>query len=126
MTLNNCTFVGRAGSDARFRALDSGSQVASFSIAVNRQKTQRNPDPEPLWVKVDVWGKQAQVAADWVKKGGMVGVSGEADLESWTQTDGKVRTDIKLNCRDLRLLGSKSEPQASAAGGYPDDSEVPF
>lgn len=110
--------------------MDNGNQVASFSLAVNRRPTQRNPEPDPLWIKVEVWGKQAQVAADYVKKGGMVGVIGEADLESWTTDGGDKRSQIKLNCRDLRLLGSRRDSEGSGSsgwsGGEPSNEEIPF
>lgn len=117
MSLNSATFVGRAGRDAAIRFLDNGKQVANFTIAVNRRK----PDSEPLWVKVEVWGKPAQVAADYVRKGTMVGVSGEIDLDSWSdRTSGEMRQQIKITVNDLRLLGSKQDAGANNSASTPD------
>jgi single-strand DNA-binding protein len=131
--MNNASLVGRAGRDAEARYLENGKMVANFTIAVNRRKR----DSEPLWVKVEIWGKPAQVAADYVKKGGLVGVSGEIDLDVWTDRNtGEERKQLKLVANDLRLLGSKADNQGSApvprpaatsapSGGF-DDSDIPF
>jgi len=134
--MNNASLVGRAGRDAEARYLENGKIVTNFTIAVNRRKR----DAEPLWVKVEIWGKPAQVAADYVKKGGLIGVSGEIDLDVWTdRTTGEERKQLKLVANDLRLLGSKSDnqgqqggsqsrpqPQNQWGGGEPSDEEVPF
>jgi len=113
MSLNSTTFVGRAGRDAEIRFLDNGKQVANFTIAVNRRKR----DADPIWIKVEVWGKPAQVAADYVRKGIMVGVSGEVDLDSWTdRQSGEKRQQLKITANDLRLLSSKQDGNAPATG----------
>ena len=111
MTLNTATFVGRAGRDAEIRYLENGKSVANFSLAVNRRKK----DSDPIWIKIEVWGKIAQIAADYGKKGSMVGVTGEVDLDSWTDKAGASRSQLKLTANDLRLLGSKSDSQQQQA-----------
>lgn len=121
MSLNAATFVGRAGRDAEIRFLDNGKQVANFTIAVNRRKR----DSEPLWVKVEVWGKPAQVAADYVRKGTMVGISGEIDLDSWSdRTSGEMRQQIKITANDLRLLSSKQDSGNSASTPTADEGPL--
>lgn len=124
MTLNTATFVGRAGRDAEIRYLENGKSVANFSLAVNRRKK----DADPIWIKIEVWGKIAQIAADYVKKGSMVGVTGEVDLDSWTDKAGASRSQLKLTANDLRLLGSKSDGQQQQAApvSAASDEDVPF
>lgn len=129
MSLNTVTFVGRAGRDAEIRFLDSGKSVANFTMAVNRRKK----DAEPLWVKAEVWGKSAQVAADYVRKGGLVGITGEIDIDTWTdKQSGATRSQLKVTVSDLRLLGSKGDgqqqgaPASAAAAPVADDIEPPF
>ena len=65
MGVNSVTLVGRAGRDPEVRYFESGSMVANLTMAVNR----RSRDDEPDWFNLEIWGKQAQVAADYVKKG---------------------------------------------------------
>jgi single-strand DNA-binding protein len=60
MGVNSITLVGRAGRDPEVRYFESGSVVANLTLAVNR----RSRDDEPDWFNLEIWGKQAQVAAD--------------------------------------------------------------
>ena len=63
MEINTINLVGRAGREPDVRYFESGSIVANFTIAVNR----RSRDEEPDWFNLEIWGKQAQIAADYVK-----------------------------------------------------------
>ena len=59
--MNCITLVGRAGRDPEVRYFESGTMVANLTLAVNRRK-----DEDPDWFNLEIWGKQAQVAADYV------------------------------------------------------------
>ena len=89
MGVNSVTLVGRAGRDPEVRYFESGSVVANLTLAVNR----RSRDDEPDWFNLEIWGKQAQVAADYVKKGSLLGIIGSFKLDRWTdRTTGEERT----------------------------------
>jgi len=75
--MNNITLVGRAGRDPEVRYFESGTMVANLSLAVNAYKRDEAPD----WFNLTIWGKQAQVAADYVKKGSQIAVSGRMTSE---------------------------------------------
>ena len=64
MAINSVTLVGRAGRDPEVRYFESGTVVANLTMAVNR----RNRDDEPDWFNLEIWGRQAQVAADCVAR----------------------------------------------------------
>lgn len=130
-SINVCTFTGRAGRDPEVRYFESGKVLAEFSIAVDGFKR----DDEPTWVKLKIWGKSAQVAADYVRKGSMVGVSGRLETERWTDhTTGEPRTKDVLNVQSLTLLDGKPKEEGSYGGApagesanpYQDDSSIPF
>jgi single-strand DNA-binding protein len=126
-SLNVCSFTGRAGRDPEVRYLDNGTAVANLSLAVDSWKR----DEEPLWLNLKIWGKQAQVAADYVRKGGMIAVSGQLENETWTdRATGEKKSKLVLSVRDLTLLNSKRDDQGSGyGGGYggdPSDEETPF
>ena len=80
MAINSVTLVGRAGRDPEVRYFESGTVVANLTMAVNR----RNRNDEPDWFNLEIWGKQAQVAADYVKKGSLLGITGSYKLDKWT------------------------------------------
>ena len=72
MSINTITLVGRAGRDPETRFFESGSVVSNLTLAVNRPSRE---EEEPDWFTLEIWGKQAQVAADYVRKGSLIGVS---------------------------------------------------
>jgi single-strand DNA-binding protein len=123
-SLNVCSFTGRAGRDPEMKFFESGSAIAQLTIAVDGWKR----DSEPLWLNLKVWGKLAQVAGDYVRKGSQIAVSGQLENESWTdRTTGEKRSKMVLNVKELTLLGSKKDSDNQDGwGGPPSDEEVPF
>ena len=108
MTINSVTLVGRAGRDPEVRYFESGTVVANLTMAVNR----RNRDDEPDWFNLEIWGKQAQVAADYVKKGSLIGITGSFKLDSWKDRNtGEDRNKPVVRVDRLELLGSKRESE---------------
>lgn len=125
--MNSITLVGRAGRDPEVRYFESGTVVANLTLAVNR----RSRDEEPDWFNLEIWGKLAQVAADYVRKGALIGIVGSFRLDRWKdKTSGEERSKPVIRVDRLELLGSKrdSEPSGntSQANNYPSEEEVPF
>lgn len=101
-SLNCCSFTGRAGRDPELRFFEDGKAVASLTLAVDSWKR----DEKPLWLPLKIWGKNAQVAGDYIRKGDQFAVSGELENETWTdRTSGEEKSRIILNVRSLTLLG---------------------
>ena len=115
MSLNNVTLVGRCGQDPDVRYFESGSVVANFSLAVNRTKTETD------WFNLEIWGRTAQVDADYVRKGSLIGISGNLKMEYWNdRSSGAERSKPVVRVNRLALLGSKRDTEANAgavAGG---------
>jgi single-strand DNA-binding protein len=125
-SLNVCSFTGRAGKDPEVRYFESGKMVAEFSIAVDGWKR----DEKPLWLNLKIWGKIADVAANYVRKGSMIAVSGQLENETWTdRVSGEERSKIVLNVKDLTLLDSKrdsSNDNSDWVAGEPSEEDLPF
>ena len=108
MAINSVTLVGRAGRDPEVKYFESGTVVANLTMAVNR----RNRDDEPDWFNLEIWGKQAQVAADYVKKGSLIGITGSFKLDSWKDRNtGEDRNKPVVRVDRLELLGSKRDAE---------------
>ena len=129
MAVNSVTLVGRAGRDPEVRYFESGSVVANLTMAVNR----RGRDEEPDWFNLEIWGKQAQVAADYVKKGSLLGIVGSFKLDTWIDKNtGEGRSKPVVRVDRLELLGSKRDAEntgfggAGSSGGSPNEEEIPF
>ena len=110
MAINSVTLVGRAGRDPEVRYFESGTVVANLTMAVNRM----NRNDEPDWFNLEIWGKQAQVAADYVKKGSLIGITGSFKLDSWKDRNtGEDRNKPVVRVDRLELLGSKRDSENS-------------
>ncbi|MCT7970302.1 single-stranded DNA-binding protein [Laspinema sp. D1] len=105
--MNTAHIVGRVGQDPELRYFESGRVLAKISIAVNRNSRSEQPN----WFSVEIWGKTAEVAANYVRKGSTVGVSGSLKIDEWTDPNtGEVRSRPVIKGRRLELLGSKPAP----------------
>ena len=129
MGINSVTLVGRAGRDPEVRYFESGTVVANLTMAVNR----RNREDEPDWFNLEIWGKQAQVAADYVKKGSLIGVTGSFKMDSWKDRNtGEDRNKPVIRVDRLELLGSKRDSENSnfqnnnSFNQQPSNDEIPF
>ena len=110
MAINSVTLVGRAGRDPEVRYFESGTVVANLTMAVNS----RNRNDEPDWFNLEIWGKQAQVAADYVKKGSLIGITGSFKMDSWKDRNtGEDRNKPVVRVDRLELLGSKRDSENS-------------
>ena len=110
MGINSVTLVGRAGRDPEVKYFESGTVVANLTMAVNR----RNRNDEPDWFNLEIWGKQAQVAADYVKKGSLIGITGSFKFDSWKdRKTGEDRSKPVVRVDRLELLGSKRDSENS-------------
>jgi single-strand DNA-binding protein len=130
--VNSVALVGRAGQDPEVRYFESGKVNAKFTLAVNR----RSRDDKPDWLPLEIWGNQAQVAADYVRKGSLLAIIGSFKLDRWTdRATGEERSKPVITVDRLELLGSKRDAEGGAGAGggysaptpgYQSDEEVPF
>lgn len=118
LSFNNCSFSGNVGRDPEARYFENGSVVANFSIAVAGRRD------SVFWMPVKVWGKNAQVILDYVKKGSQIIVNGELEEESW-EKDGKKNTRMTLNCRDFKLMGGQKPANGSGGSSRAASSPAP-
>ena len=129
MAINSVTLVGRAGRDPEVKYFESGTVVANLTMAVNR----RNKNDEPDWFNLEIWGKQAQVAADYVKKGSLIGITGSFKLDSWKDRNtGESRNKPVVRVDRLELLGSKRDSESNnlqinnSFNQQQNNDEIPF
>ncbi|HIK32538.1 MAG TPA: single-stranded DNA-binding protein [Oscillatoriales cyanobacterium M59_W2019_021] len=119
MSLNVVTLVGRVGGDPDVKYFESGTVKCRLTLAVNRRT--RNSD-EPDWFNLELWGKTAEVAANYVRKGSLIGVKGSLKVDTWSdRTTGAPRSSPVIKVDRLELLGSKRDSAESGGGGYAPD-----
>jgi len=114
MTLNAVYLVGRVGRDPEVKYFESGSVKCRFSLAVNRPTKNKETD----WFELEVWGKTAEVAANYVRKGSQIGIEGSLRMDAWSdRTTGVNRSAPIIRVDKLDLLSSKRDAEG---GGYSD------
>lgn len=132
--------VGNVGRDPEVKFVGNDSTpVCEFPVAVGRrQKKAGNWEDVTTWVKVVVFGKQAESVGKYMQKGKQVQCRGEIWLEEYTGKDGTAKTALKLNADNVLFLGSKSDggdfakPAAPApakpvpAAKHDDNDDLPF
>jgi single-strand DNA-binding protein len=116
MSLNVVTLVGRVGGDPDVKYFESGAVKCSLTLAVKRLS--RNSD-EPDWFSLELWGKPAETAANYVRKGSLIGVSGALKFDTWQDRNtGASRTKPLIRVDRLDLLGSRRDNEAGGDAGY--------
>ena len=123
MEINTINLVGRAGREPDVRYFESGSTVANFTLAVNRISKGDEPD----WFNLEIWGKQAQIAADYVKKGSLIGITGSFKIDSWKDKNtGEDRFKPVVRVDRLNLLSSRKETDNGNFSNNNNSGDIPF
>lgn len=133
--LNQCNFIGRLGKDPVLRHAPSGSAVASFSIAVGSQWKDKNtgqPMEETEWVNCVAWNRTGEIAAEYLKKGSQVAITGRMKTRTW-EKEGQKHYTTEIVVDRLQMLGPKPDGEGNKRNqpnaeqetqGFDDD--IPF
>ena len=106
MGINVFTFSGNLGQDGEQRFTASGDSVVSFSVPV---KSGFGDKAITSWIRCSMFGDRGGKVLQYLKKGQLVGVSGEFAARPWKNKDGQDQVSNEVRVNSLELLGSKSE-----------------
>lgn len=106
--INNVVLVGRLTKDPDLRYTSSGSAVASFTLAVNRNFTNQNGNREADFINCVIWRKPAETMANYARKGTLLGVVGRIQTRSYENQQGQRVYVTEVVCENFQLLESKS------------------
>jgi single-strand DNA-binding protein len=118
MSVNKVILVGRLGRDPETRYTSGGQAVANFSVATDEAYKDRNGERQKRteWHKIVVWGKQAEIAQQYLKKGSLIFVEGRIQSREWQDKEGQKRTSFEIVANNFRMLGGRGEGMAAGAG----------
>jgi single-strand DNA-binding protein len=130
MSVNKVILVGRLGRDPDVRYTSSGQPVANFSLATDETYRDRAGERQKRteWHKIVVWGKQAEIAQKYLKKGSLVYVEGRIQQREYTDRDQNKRTSFDIVCNTFRMLGGRGDGAPAGAGtgmGGGEEAEAP-
>ena len=148
-SFNKVILLGNLTRDPEVRYTPKGSAVADLGIAVNRQYTLESGEKreEVTFVDVTFWGRTAEVAGEYLKKGRPVFIEGRLQLDTWDdKQSGQKRSRLKVIGETMQMLGARggaadtgdegdrparsakptTAPPKSSGPSEPDDDEIPF
>jgi len=141
MGVNKVFLIGNLGRDPEVRYTQGGTPVANFTIATTDkwrdQATGENKE-RTEWHRIVVWGKQAEIAGEWLRKGRQVFIEGSLQTREWTDRDGNKRYTTEIRAQNFQMLGNRGDrseaapaPEEAATTAEPggagfDDDDVPF
>ena len=119
MSVNKVILVGRLGRDPETRYTGGGQAVANFSVATDETYKDKAGDRQKRteWHKIVVWGKQAEIAQQYLKKGSLIFIEGRIQSREWQDKEGQKRTSFEIVATNFRMLGGRAESAAAGAGG---------
>ena len=133
--INNVVLVGRMTKDAELRYTPSNVAVATFTIAVNRNRKSENGEREADFINVVIWRQQAENLANWAKKGALIGVTGRIQTRSYDNQQGQRVYVTEVVAESFQLLesraaregqgGGNSAGNSSASGNYKSTYQAP-
>lgn len=115
---NHVTLVGNLTRDPELRYTPGGVAVCDLSLAVNRKwKSGSGEQKEEVgFFEIVAWGKTAEVAAQYLKKGRPVLIGGRLQQDRWETEDGQKRSKIKVVAEQIQFLGSNQDGGGSGGG----------
>src|ERR1700727_1095694 len=117
MSVNKVILVGRLGRDPETRYTGGGQAVANFSVATDETYKDKNGERQKRteWHKIVVWGKQAEIAQQYLKKGSLIYLEGRIQSREWQDKEGQKRTSFEIVANGFRFLGSRGDGAAAGA-----------
>ncbi|MBQ6486545.1 single-stranded DNA-binding protein [Candidatus Saccharibacteria bacterium] len=103
--------IGNITRDPEMRAITSGAQVCSFSVAVNRNyKGQDGSDKEQVsFINCTAWGKAAEIICQYAHRGSGIMVCGRLEQRSFEGKDGVKRSSTEIVVEDFNFIGGRGE-----------------
>ncbi|MCI0698009.1 single-stranded DNA-binding protein [candidate division KSB1 bacterium] len=122
--LNKVMLIGHLGKDPELKYTPGGAAVATFSLATNEAYKDKdgNWQERPEWHRLVVWNKQAETAAEYLKKGQQVYIEGRLQTRTW-EKDGQKHYTTEIVVQNFQMLGRKSEGGTGGAPEIPPPSD---
>jgi single-strand DNA-binding protein len=119
-SFNKVMLLGNLTRDPEVKYTPKGSAVADIGLAVNRTYTTDGGEKreETTFVDVTMWGRQAEIAGEYLKKGRPLFVEGRLQLDTWDDKQtGQKRSKLRVVCENFQMLGSRDGGEGGGSGG---------
>jgi single-strand DNA-binding protein len=120
--INKVILIGNLGADPETRAIPSGTTVANLRIATSeswRDKQSGEQQERTEWHRVALFGRLAEIAAEYLKKGSQVYIEGSLRTRKWQDKQGNDRYSTEIIGNELQMLGGRGGGGGAATGTSP-------
>jgi len=107
---NSVQLIGNLGMDPEVKTLESGKTVARISLATTEKYTNKKGDKvsDTTWHKLVAWGKTAEIAEKYLKKGSEIAIEGKLTNRSYEDSKGEKKYISEVLVNEILMLGGKS------------------
>jgi single-strand DNA-binding protein len=121
-SVNKVILVGNVGRDPEIRYMPSGDAMANLSLATTDTWKDKNGEKQEKteWHRVVIFGKTAEIAGQYVKKGSQIYIEGRLQTRKWTDKEGQEKYSTEIVADRMQMLGSRG-----GGGDAPMDREPP-
>src|SRR6266511_1542094 len=111
MSFNKVILVGNLGRDPELRYTPQGTPVCNFTMATNERRKDKTGEMQDhtTWFRINLWGRQAETASQYLTKGRSIYIEGRLRVEEWTDRDGKQRYTLEVHATDMQFIGGRAE-----------------
>lgn len=133
--LNKVMLIGRLGRDPEVRHTREGNAVATLSLATSETWKDKSGERQEKteWHRIVLFGRQAEIAGEYLSKGRLVYVEGSLETRKWTDKAGADRYTTEVKGRSFQMLDRGDDPDTTRARreqpepqGHDDDGDIPF
>ena len=107
--INTVILVGRVGKTPTIKYYESGKIQTVFSLAVNRPKRSQDMDDLTDWFIIEIWGRFAEIANEYIRRGTLLGIEGKLEFKKWKDASGVEKESFIVLASNFRLLSNKND-----------------
>ena len=116
MSMNKVIMIGRLTREPELRFTASGKPVANFTLAVDRNRPNAQGEKETDFIRIIVWGKQAENCSNYLGKGRLVGIEGRLQISKYQDREGKDRTSAEIVAEFVQFLDRAPNNNGGSSG----------
>ena len=126
-SLNKVILIGNLGQDPEARFTPQGTAVCNLSIATNESWKDQNGEMQDRteWHRVVMYGRMAETATEYMKKGQMVYVEGRLHTREWEDQNQIKRRTTEIRCDNFTMLGKRNDSQGGGPGSPDTEAKKP-
>lgn len=120
-SLNKVLLIGNLGKDPELKYTPGGQAVTTFTLATTRKWRDKegNNQEDTQWHNIKIWGRQAEVAQQYLKKGRQVYIEGRIETRTYDDKDGNRKWFTDINVQQFVMLGSRGDDAPGGDMGSP-------